>query len=77
MIKPCSYMNFGKIIDAVQQEGFQINKLKLSKFSKETSEVFYGEHIGKPFFPELQSFITSDVVVGMELVKPGAIQAWR
>lgn len=45
----------------------------MSKFTKQTSEVFYGEHIGKPFFPELQSFITSDVCVGMELVKNGAI----
>ena len=45
----------------------------MSKFSKETSEVFYGEHIGKPFFPDLQGFITSDVVIGLELVKDGAI----
>lgn len=67
----------GKIIDAIQQEGFTINKLKMSRFTKETSEVFYGEHIGKPFFPNLQEFITSDVVVGMELVAPNAIQKWR
>jgi len=37
----------------------------MTKFNKETSDLFYGEHIGKPFFPNLQSFITSDVVVGM------------
>ena len=49
----------------------------MSKFTKATSDQFYGEHIGKPFFPELQSFITSDVAVGMELVKDGAIQGWR
>lgn len=49
----------------------------MSKFTKETSEIFYGEHIGKPFFPNLQGFITSDVAVGMELVKDGSIQAWR
>ena len=49
----------------------------MSKFSKETSEVFYGEHIGKEFFPNLQGFITSDVCVGMELVKDGAIAGWR
>jgi nucleoside-diphosphate kinase len=77
MIKPCSYQNMGKIIDAVQQEGFAINKLKMSKFTKETSEIFYGEHIGKPFFPNLQEFITSDVVIGMELIAPNAIQKWR
>lgn len=49
----------------------------MSKFTKQTSDVFYGEHIGKPFFAGLQSFITSDVAVGMELVKDGAIQGWR
>jgi nucleoside-diphosphate kinase len=67
----------GKIIDAIQQEGFQINQLKMSKFTKETSEVFYGEHIGKPFFPNLQEFICSDVVIGMELIANNAIQKWR
>lgn len=49
----------------------------MSKFTKQTSEVFYGEHIGKPFFPELQAFMTSDVSVGMELVKTGAVLGWR
>jgi hypothetical protein len=33
MIKPDCYQNFGKIIDAVQQEGFKINKLRMSKFN--------------------------------------------
>ena len=32
MIKPDSYANIGKIIDAVQQNGFVINQLKMSKF---------------------------------------------
>lgn len=49
----------------------------MSKHNKGTSDIFYGEHIGKPFFPDLQGFITSDVCVGMELVKEGAIQGWR
>lgn len=49
----------------------------MSKFNKQTSELFYGEHIGKPFFPNLQGFITSDVVVGMELVNSDGVQSWR
>jgi len=77
MIKPCSYQNFGKILDAVQSQGFQINKLKMSKFNKDSSNEFYGEHIGKDFFPTLQGFITSDVCIGMELVKVNGIQGWR
>ena len=53
MIKPDSYQNIGKIIDAIQSEGFQINKLKMSKFTKEAANVFYGEHAGKPFYGDL------------------------
>jgi hypothetical protein len=53
MIKPCSYQNIGKIIDELTKGGFTISKLKMTKFNKETSDLFYGEHIGKPFFPNL------------------------
>ena len=33
MIKPHAYSNIGKIIDQINQSGFEINKLKMSKFS--------------------------------------------
>ena len=49
----------------------------MSKFQKATAEIFYGEHIGKPFFEGLQNFMCSDVCVGMELVDNGAITGWR
>jgi len=49
----------------------------MSKFNKDSSNEFYGEHIGKDFFPTLQGFITSDVCIGMELVKVNGIQGWR
>ena len=77
MIKPDAYRHMGKIIDAVYANGFRISKLKMSKFTEDSSNDFYGEHKGKPFFPNLQSFITSDVVVGMELVADNAIDKWR
>ena len=38
---------------------------------------FYGEHKGKPFFEELVQFITSDFVVGMELIADDSIKKWR
>ena len=77
MIKPDAYANMGKIIDAIYQNGFKISKLKMSRFTDKTSSIFYGEHIGKPFFPNMQKFITSDLVVGMELVAENAIDQWR
>ena len=77
MIKPDAYKNIVKIIDAIFANGFRISKLKMSKFNEESSNDFYGEHKGKPFFPNLQGFITSDVVVGMELIADNAIDKWR
>lgn len=77
MIKPCSYQNMGKIIDAVQSQGFVISKLKMSKFNRSSASQFYNEHVEKPFFPNLEGFMTSDVCVGMELTAGGAIAGWR
>lgn len=77
MIKPDSYQNMGKILDAVQAGGFQINNLKMSKFNKDSVAQFYGEHQGKPFYPALEEFVTSDVCIGMELTSNGAIAGWR
>ena len=41
MIKPDAYPHIGKIIDAIQQSGFTIAKLKMSRFSPTTSGKFY------------------------------------
>ena len=74
MIKPDGYMNIGKIIDLIYNRGgFTINKLKLCKMSKENAAIFYGEHYGKPFYDFLIDYITSDFIVGMELIKKDAI----
>ena len=54
-----------------------ISRLKMSKFSRDTAGEFYGEHRGKPFFNGLMDFVTSDVVVGLELVAENAVDKWR
>ena len=77
MIKPDAYTNLGKIIDAIQLSDFKIAKLKMSRFDVNSASIFYGEHKQKPFFNDLQRFITSDVVVGLELVAENAIDKWR
>lgn len=77
MIKPDAYMHIGKIVEAIRQSDFIIGKFRLHKFSREQAMEFYGEHRGKPFFDDLVRFITSDIVVGMELVGNNAIQRWR
>ena len=77
MIKPDAYLNIGHILTQIYRDGFKLNKLKMSKFTGETGGQFYGEHQGKHFFPNLMEFVTSDVCVGMELVKDNAIKEWR
>ena len=53
MIKPDAYKNIGKIIDAIYVNGFKISKLKMSRFTQQSSSEFYGEHKEKAFFPNL------------------------
>lgn len=77
MIKPDAYLNMGKILTMIYQHGFKINQLKMSKFDEHSAGIFYGEHKGKHFYKGLVDFVTSDVCVGMELVRENAIQAWR
>jgi nucleoside-diphosphate kinase len=77
MIKPDSYTNTGKIIDAIYQNGFVISKLKMGRFSNESAGQFYAEHRGKPFYNGLMEFMTSDVVTGIELVAENAVERWR
>lgn len=77
MIKPDAYAHTGKIIDAIQNNGFVISKLKMTRFNPTTAGVFYGEHKGKPFYNDLMNFVSSDVVTGMELVAENAIEKWR
>ena len=77
MIKPDAYAHIGKIFDAISQSGFAINKIKMSKFNSKTATTFYKEHELKPFFPNLSAHMTSDVVVGIELVAADAVKKWR
>ena len=77
MIKPDAYLNIGKILTQINQAGFKINNIKMTRFDETTAELFYGEHKGKSFYQNLVEFVTSDVVVGMELVRENAIKAWR
>ena len=44
---------------------------------EEDASLFYEQHQGKTFYPNLLKFMTSDYAVGMELVSPDAIKKWR
>lgn len=49
----------------------------MAKFSNTDAGDFYNEHKGKDFYDGLVNFVTSDFVVGLELVANDAITKWR
>ena len=70
-------MNIGKIINAIEEEGFTISNIKMAKMTEQDAQQFYAEHKGKPFFNKLVEHISSDLVVGLELVADDCIAKWR
>ncbi|MCK4650959.1 nucleoside-diphosphate kinase [Candidatus Babeliales bacterium] len=69
--------NTGKIIDKIEQEGFNILKIKKEHLIKDQATKFYDIHKEKPFFNDLIKFIISNPVIIMVLEKENAISDWR
>jgi len=77
MIKPDAYLSIGKIIDMIYSNGFSLSKIKMIKFTKENAQEFYKEHQGKIFYENLCGFMSSDYIVGLEIVGNDIINSWR
>lgn len=69
--------NSGKIIDRIEQEGFNIVGMKKINMTRNVAELFYAVHKGKPFYTELVDFMISGPCIIMALEKNNAIKAWR
>jgi len=79
MVKPDGVQRglVGDIISRFEKRGFKIVALKMLRISRELAEKHYGEHVGKPFFESLVSFITSGPVVAMVIEGKGVVNAAR
>jgi nucleoside-diphosphate kinase len=79
MVKPDGVRRqlVNEVLRRIESKGFRIVGLKLIQISRETAEIHYGEHKGKPFFEGLVSFITSGPSVAMVLEGENAIAEWR
>jgi len=69
--------NTGKIIAAIEENGFRIAAMKKLNLTQTQAEGFYAVHKERPFFNDLVTFMTEGPVVAMILEKDGAILAWR
>ncbi|HPD07026.1 MAG TPA: nucleoside-diphosphate kinase [Candidatus Bipolaricaulis sp.] len=67
----------GPIIARFEAKGLTIVGMKLLQVPRDLAARHYAEHVGKPFYEELVSFITSAPVIALVVEGPQAIAAVR
>lgn len=79
MIKPDGVRRklIGEIVGRIERKGLRIAAMKMVKIDRETANKLYEEHIGKSFFNELVSYITSGPVVCMVVEGDEAVRVMR
>ncbi len=79
MIKPeaVSKNYIGPILQMINEAGFKIAAMKLTKLSTRQAEAFYAVHSDKPFYAELVEFMSSGPIVAAILVKENAVADFR
>ena len=69
--------HIGRIIQRIEEAGFQIRAMQLKHLSQKDAEGFYAVHRERPFFASLTQFMSSGPVVVLALQAPDAIKRWR
>jgi nucleoside-diphosphate kinase len=67
----------GEILAIVEQAGFRILSLRMTRLSEQQAQGFYAVHCEKPFFAGLVKFMTEGPIVVMALEREDAIRTWR
>ncbi len=55
----------GEIIGRLERKGLNVIAMKMLRVTPELSKQHYAEHVTKPFYPNLEEFITSSPIVAM------------
>ena len=79
LIKPDAVQRglIGEIISRLENKGLSIAGMKLMRISEELAGRHYGEHVGKPFFDSLVSFITSSPLIALAVEGENAVEVSR
>ncbi|MBK6390260.1 MAG: nucleoside-diphosphate kinase [Saprospiraceae bacterium] len=79
MIKPDAVASghIGAILNHINQAGFKIVAMKLTRLSQETVGRFYEVHKARPFYGELVDFMSSGPIVAAILEKENAVDDFR
>jgi nucleoside-diphosphate kinase len=67
----------GQILAMIEQAGFRIRGMRMTRLSKQQAEGFYDIHRERPFFSGLVAFMTEGPVVLLVLQRENAIKHWR
>ena len=67
----------GEVIGRLERKGLRIAGLKMIHASQELANKHYGEHVGKPFFDALVSFITSSPLIALAVEGENAVEESR
>ena len=79
MIKPDATRkgNTGAILQMINDAGFRIVAMKMTKLSKEKAGEFYAIHAGRPFYGELVEFMSSGPITAAILENENAVEGFR
>ena len=79
LVKPDAFKNHhtGDIVKLYEEKGLQLLAMRMMKMTKEVAAKHYEEHIGRPYYAELESFMTSGPIVAMVLAGDNAIAQVR
>lgn len=67
----------GRIIQRIEDEGFQIKGVRRVHLTRSQAEGFYAVHAARPFFASLTSFMASGPAVVLVLEAEDGIRKWR
>ncbi|HYI44471.1 MAG TPA: nucleoside-diphosphate kinase [Actinomycetota bacterium] len=67
----------GEVISRIEARGYDIKELRMATIEESLAQKHYAEHVDKPFFDELVSFITSGPLVAMVVEGIDAIAGMR
>ncbi len=79
MVKPDGVRRrlVGEVISRIEAKGYELREAKLFTIDETLAKKHYAEHVEKPFFDELVSFITSGPVMAMVVEGADAVLGMR
>jgi nucleoside-diphosphate kinase len=79
MIKPDAVgeNNIGAITKMIEEGGFRVVSMKMTKLSEERAGQFYAVHKERPFYKDLVAYMSGGNIVAMILEKNNAVEDFR